>query len=85
MLIEPLADVDVKVPGVMAMLVAPLVDQLNVLLVLEFAFSGAAAFMLPGEAENELIVGAEPLPEEAIGETDALQPASKAQTVKMRK
>jgi hypothetical protein len=31
-LVEPVADVDVNVPGVMAILVAPLVDQLNVLL-----------------------------------------------------
>lgn len=29
---EPFADVEVNVPGVMAMLVAPLVDQLSVLL-----------------------------------------------------
>jgi hypothetical protein len=31
-LVEPVADVDVNVPGVMAILVAPLVDQLSVLL-----------------------------------------------------
>ena len=31
-LVEPLADVDVNVPGVMAILVAPLVAQLNMLL-----------------------------------------------------
>jgi hypothetical protein len=41
--------VDVNVPGVMAILVAPLVDQFSVLLEPEF--------MLPGSAVNELIVG----------------------------
>jgi flagellar biosynthesis protein FliR len=39
---EPLADVDVNVPGVMAMLVAPLVDQLSVLLEPEVIFVGLA-------------------------------------------
>jgi len=48
-LVEPLADVDVNVPGVMAMLVAPLVAQLNVLLEPEA--------MLVGLAVKELIVG----------------------------
>jgi hypothetical protein len=32
MFVEPLADVDVNVPGVMAILVAPVVAQLSVLL-----------------------------------------------------
>ena len=40
---------DVNVPGVMAMLVAPFVVQLRVLL--------EPAFMLAGPAANELIVG----------------------------
>ncbi len=48
-LVEPLADVDVKVPGVMAMLVAPVVDQLSVLLEPEE--------MLVGLAVKELMVG----------------------------
>ncbi|MGA2084783.1 MAG: hypothetical protein ABSG60_04615 [Terracidiphilus sp.] len=48
-LVEPLADVDVNVPGVMAMLAAPLVAQLSVLLEPEA--------MLVGSAVNELIVG----------------------------
>ncbi|MGA9670566.1 MAG: hypothetical protein WBQ94_15245, partial [Terracidiphilus sp.] len=47
--VEPLADVDVNVPGVMAMLVAPVVTQLSVLLEPEL--------MLVGLAVNELIVG----------------------------
>jgi hypothetical protein len=48
-LFEPLADVAVKLPGVMAMLVAPLVDQLRVLL--------EPDVMLVGLAVNELIAG----------------------------
>jgi type III secretory pathway component EscT len=48
--VEPLADVDVNVPGVMARLVAPVVTQLSVLLEPEL--------MLAGLAVNELIVGA---------------------------
>ncbi|MGA2084782.1 MAG: hypothetical protein ABSG60_04610 [Terracidiphilus sp.] len=48
-LVEPLADVDVNVPGVMAILVAPVVAQLSVLLEPEV--------MLVGSAVKELIVG----------------------------
>jgi hypothetical protein len=48
-LVEPLAAVEVKVPGVMTMLVAPLVAQLSVLLVPEV--------MLVGLAIKELMVG----------------------------
>ncbi len=76
-LINPLADVDVNVPGVMAILAVPLVDQLSVLLEPEFMLSGTAA--------NELIVGAEPFPGGIIGVIDELQPASKAQTNSMGK
>jgi hypothetical protein len=47
--VEPLAEVDVNVPGVMAMPVAPLVAQLNVLLEPEL--------MLAGFAVKELMVG----------------------------
>ena len=47
--VEPLADVDVNVPGVMARLVAPVVAQLNVLLEPEV--------MLVGLAVKELIAG----------------------------
>lgn len=47
-LVEPLADVDVKAPGVMATLVAPVVDQLSVL---------EPELMLVGLAVNELITG----------------------------
>jgi hypothetical protein len=48
-LVEPLADVDVKVPGVMAMLVASVVPQLSVLLEPEL--------MVVGLAVKELMVG----------------------------
>lgn len=48
-LVEPLADVEVKVPGVMVILVAPVVTQLNPLLEPEL--------MLVGLAVNELMVG----------------------------
>jgi hypothetical protein len=52
-LIVPVAAVEVKVPGVMAMLVAPVAIQLSVLLEPEV--------MLAGSAVNEAIVGAEPV------------------------
>lgn len=48
-LVEPLADVDVNVPGVMATLVAPAVVQFKVLLEPEV--------MAAGLAVKELIVG----------------------------
>ena len=41
-LVEPLADVDVNVPGVMARMVAPLVAQLNMLLEPEVIVEGLA-------------------------------------------
>ena len=75
-LVEPLAEVDVNVPGVMAILVAPLVAQLSILLEPEF--------MLSGSAENEVIVGAEPFPGGGIDEIAELQPASPAQANRMR-
>ena len=48
-LVEPLAEVDVNVPGVMATLVAPFVTQLSVVLEPEF--------MLVGLAVKTLITG----------------------------
>jgi hypothetical protein len=48
-LVEPLAAVEVKVPGVMAIVVAPLVTQLRVLL--------EPDVMLVGLAVKELMVG----------------------------
>jgi hypothetical protein len=72
MLVEPLADADVNVPGVMATLVAPVAAQLNVLV--------APEFMLVGFAEKELIVGAEPFPEDEL----VPQLASPTQTARTR-
>jgi hypothetical protein len=48
-LVEPLADVDVNVPGVIAMLVASIVAQLNVLLEPDVTLVGLAV--------KELMVG----------------------------
>ncbi|MFZ0963991.1 MAG: hypothetical protein WAO35_24260 [Terriglobia bacterium] len=67
-LVEPLADGEVNVPGVMAMLAAPATVQLSVLLVPEF--------MLVGSAVKEVMVGAEPLPLGEVGEVVEPQPAS---------
>ena len=47
--VEPLADVEVNVPGVMAMLVAPVVVQLSVL--------AEPGLILAGLAVKELMVG----------------------------
>ena len=71
MLAEPLADVEVNVPGVMAILVAPVVTQLSMLL--------APAFTLVGFAANEVIVGMEPFPEGELGELDNPQFTSPTQ------
>ena len=58
--VEPLADVEVNVPGMMAMLVAPAVVQLRVLL--------APELMAAGSAAKETMVGAEPLPGDELDE-----------------
>lgn len=76
MLVEPLADVDVNVPGVMAILVAPAVTQLSVLLAPEFTFVGSAV--------KDVIVGTEPFPEGALDELTPPQPASPAQANRTR-
>ena len=55
MLVEPLAEAEVNVPGVMAMLVAPIAVQFSSLLVPEL--------MVAGFAVNDVIAGAEPFPE----------------------
>jgi len=67
-LIEPVPDVDVNVPGVMAMLAAPVTIQLSVLLVPEL--------MLGGSAVKEAITGGDPFP---LGEVDEPQPVSSTQ------
>jgi hypothetical protein len=58
MVVDPLAAVDVNVPGVMAIVVAPVDVQLRVLLVPEF--------MLVGFAIKELMAGTEPFPVGAV-------------------
>jgi len=75
MLVEPLADVDMNVPGAMARLVAPAAAQLSVLLVPEF--------MLVGFAVKEVIVGTEPFPGDELDELEP-QPASPRQADRMR-
>ena len=67
-LVEPVSDVDVKVPGVMAMLVAPVTIQLKVLALPEV--------MLVGSAAKEAMVGAEPF---TVGELVEPQPVSSTQ------
>jgi hypothetical protein len=64
--VEPPADVDVNVPGVMAMLVAPAVAQLRVLLPPEL--------MVAGSAVKEVMTGTEVFPDEPDDVT-APQPA----------
>ena len=76
MLVEPLADVDANVPGVMAILVAPPAAQISVLLVPEF--------MLVGSAVKEVMAGAEPFAEGELDEGIELQPASPKQANRMR-
>jgi hypothetical protein len=71
MLVEPLADVEVNVPGVMVRLAAPVVVQLSVLLVPEFT--------LVGFAVKEVIAGTEPFSEGELDEVVEPQPASPAQ------
>jgi hypothetical protein len=75
-LVDPLADVDVKAPGVIATLVAPLAAQLSVLLVPEV--------MLAGFAVNEVIVGTEPFPVGEFVELTDPQPDSPRYASRMR-
>ena len=64
--VEPLADVDVKVPGVIVMLVAPATIQLRELL--------APEVMLVGSAVKEAMVGAEPLTVGGVVEPQPVSP-----------
>lgn len=78
-LVEPFADADVNVPGVMVILEAPAVAQLSVLL--------APAFTLVGFAANEVIVGMETFPEGELEELDNPQftrPTQANKTIIMR-
>jgi hypothetical protein len=69
--------VEVNVPGEIATLVAPRVDQLSVLL--------EPGVIVDALAAKELIVGTELFPVVIIAETDELQPVNKAQPKRMRK
>jgi hypothetical protein len=69
--VEPLAEVEVKVPGVMAMLAAPVVAQLRVLLEPELIDVGLA--------EKEVIVGLED--EEVVTVTVVVAVAEPAELV----
>ena len=75
-LVDPLPDVDVKVPGVMAILVAPVVTQFSVLL--------APESMLAGLPAKEVIFGAEPSPVGGLGETELAQAVSPKQVKRIR-
>ena len=74
-LVEPLAKVDVNVPGVMATLVAPVVAQLSVLLTPEL--------MVVGLALKDVIAGMDPFPEDVLDDVPAAQPDRMAQTTKV--
>ena len=78
MLVEPLAIEVLNVPGVMAMLVAPVADQLSMLLVPEF--------MIGGFAVKDAICGTEPFPAGVVepGEAPAAQPARPPQQTRVR-
>jgi hypothetical protein len=72
MLMEPLADVAVNVPGVIAILVAPVVAQLSVLLEPEFMVVGfAAKEVMVGV---EVAVGWEPFPGDELDEPHFTRP-----------
>lgn len=66
--VEPLADVDVKVPGVIAMLVAPATTQLKLL--------PAPELILAGFAVKDVIVGTALFAEGALADVVEPQPAS---------
>jgi hypothetical protein len=65
--VEPLAAAEVNVPGVMAMLVAPVAAQLNALLLPEF--------MLAGAALKDVMTGTAPLPVGGFANVAAVHPA----------
>ncbi len=72
MLVDPLDDADVNVPGVIATFVAPATAQLNVVLVPVSIVVGAAA--------NEVIVGNSPFGGGVLAEFPEAHPATPALT-----
>ena len=71
-MVEPLADVEVNVPGVMAMLVAPIVVQLSVLV--------APELMPVGFAAKEVIVGCAPFPGDEVDVPQSISPTQASRT-----
>jgi len=76
-LVEPFADVDVSVPGVIAMLVAPIVAQVSVLL--------EPDLMLAGLAAKDVTVGAEPVTGMTVGSGLLVEPPQPVRPVHARK
>jgi len=76
MLVEPLVEAEVNVPGVMAILVAPAAAQLSVLVVPEL--------MLDGLATKDAIVGKVPFSEDELDEIPEPQLARPTQANRMR-
>jgi hypothetical protein len=74
-LADPLADMEVNVPGVMAILIAPVLVQLRVLL--------APEFMVVGFAAKDVIAGTAPFSGDEPDEPP--QPANPAQANRVRK
>lgn len=72
-LVDPLADVEVNVPGVIATLVAPATAQFSELLVPEFTPVGFAV--------KEVIAGAEPFAGDGFEEPQSTSPA---QAIRMK-
>jgi hypothetical protein len=73
--VEPVAAAEVKVPGSMEMLVAPVMDQVSVLLAPELTLAGLDV--------NEVITGGEPGPEDAFDRVEP-HPARPAQASETR-
>ncbi len=66
-LVEPLADAEVKEPGVMATLVAPVVDQLRVLLAPELIVAGLAVKeLITGKLAAEMVTVAVAVTDPAV-------------------
>lgn len=69
-LVDPLADDEVKVPGVIETVVAPAVDQLRVLLVPELTVVGSAV--------NAVMVGTAPVPDADLDDAQFVSPPQAA-------
>ena len=74
--VEPVVDVDVNVPGAMAIVVAPDVAQLSVLL--------APELMVAGDAAKEVMAGSEPLPEGPVEAPPQFNSPTQAERMRSR-